>query len=103
MPAYYIYKCTCGYERERYRNVKKCPRCKGDLKRMEELKGLVPGRIVHWVCKTHYPAMVIEATDKVTGYCVLRVFGQFPADDERVECAFDEKCSPNTWHWIERE
>ncbi len=39
MPAYYIYRCAiCGYERERYRNVKKCPKCKGDLKRMSEPK-----------------------------------------------------------------
>ncbi|MDD4906309.1 MAG: hypothetical protein PHD39_09160 [Methylobacter tundripaludum] len=36
MPAYYLFKCpNCGYERERYRNMKKCPKCKGEFVRIE--------------------------------------------------------------------
>jgi hypothetical protein len=72
---------------------------------MEELKGLAPGRIVHWVRGNvyHYPALVIDVADKNKGICVLRVFGQFPVDDERIECSYDADFKPNTWHWIERE
>lgn len=35
MPAYYTYKCTsCGFTQERYRNVKKCPKCDGNFERI---------------------------------------------------------------------
>lgn len=67
--------------------------------------GLVPGRIVHWVSGKHYPAMVIEVLDgrKASGLCVLRIFGQYSVDDERVEAIYDEHFLNGTWHWIERE
>lgn len=39
MPSYYLYTCkNCGYERERYRNVKKCPRCNMELNRKVKAK-----------------------------------------------------------------
>ena len=71
---------------------------------MEELKGLTPGRIVHWSNGSeHYPAMIIKVAGKQNGDCILRVFGQFIEDDERIECSYDADFKPNTWHWIERE
>jgi hypothetical protein len=39
MPAWYIYTCAvCSYRRERYRNVQRCPRCGGALKREEAME-----------------------------------------------------------------
>ena len=39
MPVYYLFKCpVCGYEKERYRNMKKCPKCKNSLVRIEPNK-----------------------------------------------------------------
>lgn len=36
MPSYYWYKCNnCSYRAERYRNIKKCPECSGQLVRLE--------------------------------------------------------------------
>ena len=35
MPSYYWYKCdSCHYRAERYRNIKKCPECGGQLIRL---------------------------------------------------------------------
>ena len=35
MPSYYWYKCeSCRYRAERYRNIKKCPECGGNLARV---------------------------------------------------------------------
>ena len=36
MPSYYWYKCSgCSYRAERYRNIKKCPECGGQLVRIK--------------------------------------------------------------------
>jgi hypothetical protein len=68
------------------------------------MDGLVPGRIVHWVFSgVHYPAIVIRVCDKESGGCILRAFGDFPEDDERVDTIYNKDFKNDTWHWIERE
>lgn len=35
MPSHYLYQCqNCDYRRKRYRNVKNCPLCHGQLRRV---------------------------------------------------------------------
>ena len=35
MPAYYQYYCQCGWKGERYRNVRKCPKCGGNIEKIK--------------------------------------------------------------------
>ena len=38
MGAYYLYQCpNCGWERERYRNLKRCPDCRADVRRIDSV------------------------------------------------------------------
>ncbi len=67
------------------------------------MKGLVAGRVVHYLNRqaTHLPAIVVEVSETpADGFCMLYVLdcrGPFFH-----WCYFSEKPEVNTWHWIER-
>jgi hypothetical protein len=45
---WYWYACACGWRGERYRNARVCQRCRGPLRRVEEVvrgRGAAAGRV----------------------------------------------------------
>jgi hypothetical protein len=76
---------------------------------IDNLGGLTPGRIVHYVLETyhHRAAMVINVLDGVKEVVNLLVFCD-PTTDNRtavlelvLNCSFSRDPLPGTWHWVE--
>jgi len=102
VPSHYRYECyNCGYEAERYRNVKKCPQCGEALERVGELR----------IC---YHGTNRETADiiKQRGFKPLTYFGRhledalFMGGEYIFEVAFNAKDIPNNWQfrikeWVE--
>jgi hypothetical protein len=72
---------------------------------MDELKGLTPGRIVHFVGdnKEHMAALIVEVDNPIEGICCLRIFERYPANDGSKRVKYSAKFEENTWHWVERD
>lgn len=66
------------------------------------MKGLIEGRIVHFVYAKgeHIPAMVLTVEDDEDGTCILRGFMN-PFNDREYTAKYDPNFEVSTWHWIE--
>jgi hypothetical protein len=75
------------------------------------MKGLTPGRIVHYVFgQDHRAAIVVTVQDQEAGVVNLSVFidaKDFPPENEpprnlwRPGIPYSEEPKVGTWHWIE--
>lgn len=79
------------------------------------MKGLVIGRIVHYVTINHgeRAAIIVNVINKEMGIVNLQVFGDTANTGEylfgernlrwMVNIAYSEEIIEDSWHWIERE
>jgi hypothetical protein len=70
------------------------------------MKGLVVGRIVHYVTNkgVHCAGIIVKVVNQQDGHCNISVF--LPDENGvwiRLAVPYSDTFDTNTWHWIERE